>query len=288
MSTISGQKRHWSAVFQADPAPGGDLIASLQDVRYRYPGTKTDVLKGVSVDFRRGEIVAIMGANGSGKTTLVKHLNGLLKPGSGKVLLKGADTEKRTVAENARVVGFVYQNVNHQLFEESVLKELLFAPLNMGTPRADAVKVVHEVAASLDLTEEELALSPLLLSGGEKQRVAIASVLTPGPDIIALDEPTLGLNQGLKEKLAGVMRKLKAGGRTVVMVTHDVEFAMTNTDRVVLMADGEIIACGTTREILNSDVIERASLHPSQAVEIGKKLGVSGILTVDELVVRGT
>jgi energy-coupling factor transporter ATP-binding protein EcfA2 len=201
-------------------------------------------------------------------------------------MLKGVDSEKRTVAENARVMGFVYQNVNHQLFEESVLKELLFAPLNMGMPMAGAVKVVHDVAASLDLTEEELALSPLLLSGGEKQRVAIASVLTPGPDIIALDEPTLGLNQGLKERLADVMRKLKEGGRTVVMVTHDVEFAMANTDRVALMANGEIIACGGTREILNSDVIERASLHPSQAVEIGKKLGVGGILTVDELVVR--
>jgi energy-coupling factor transport system ATP-binding protein len=274
----------WRVEMKKASAAHGEPIASVRNVHYRYPGTSVDVLKGVTLDIYRGEIVAIMGANGSGKTTLVKHLNGLFRPYKGQVLLKGNDIEGRTVAENARSVGYVFQNVNHQFFEETVLGELLFAPANLGVAGDTAMARAHEVAASLGLGERELAVSPFLLSGGEKQRVAIASSLTMAPDIIVLDEPTLGLNQGLKERLAAILNNIKNEGRAVVLVTHDIEFAVLYADRVVLMAGGKAILDGSTRDVLTSGKIEDASLHISQAAEIGKRLGLEGVLTIDELV----
>jgi energy-coupling factor transporter ATP-binding protein EcfA2 len=273
----------WTADIRECAACGSDVIASLRDVRYRYPGVKRDALNGVSLDFHRGEITAIMGGNGSGKTTLVKHLNGLLKPSKGQVLLNGRDIGRTTVAENARTIGFVLQNVNHQLFEETVLDELIFGPMNMGFAADDARRRARSVAESLNLDDQMLSSSPMQLSGGQKQRVAIASALTPGPEVIVLDEPTLGLNHGLKEKLAVTLRRMKGENKAVILVTHDTEFAVTTADRIVLMSRGTVIADGKTRDILTSDQIAGAALHLPQASEIGKRLGVSGILTIEEL-----
>jgi energy-coupling factor transport system ATP-binding protein len=266
------------------PAERGDLIASFQDIHYRYPGSKSDALKGVSLDIYRREVLAIMGANGSGKTTLIKHMNGLLRPYEGNVLLNGQDIEKQTIAENSRTVGYVFQNVNHQLFEETVLDELLFAPANMGMPRENATIRAHEVADSLGIGERLLMSSPFLLSGGEKQRVAIASSLIMGPDVFVLDEPTLGMNHGIKVKLAAILEEIKHENKAVVLVTHDIEFAAAHADRIVLMSGGRVIADGSARDVLTSDLVEGASLHSPQATDIGKWLGIDGILSVDELV----
>ena len=275
--------RAWRANMVKRGAEHGDMIASVRDIHYRYPGANTEALKGVSIDIYRGEILAIMGANGSGKTTLVKHLNGLFRPSQGKVMLNGLDIEGRTVAENSRTVGYVFQNVNHQLFEETVLGELMFAPANMGISPDIAAGQARAVAASLGLTERELASSPFLLSGGEKQRVAIASSLIMSPDIVVLDEPTLGMNHGIKEKLAAILQKIRADCKAVVLVTHDVEFAAEYADRVILMSGGKVIADDNVRDVLTSGQTGIASLHPPQATEIGKRLGVSGVLSVEEL-----
>lgn len=274
---------NWRFAIKRAMRSHGEAIASVRNICYRYPGASSDALKGISIDIFRGEILAIMGTNGSGKTTLVKHLNGLLRPNEGSVLLKGQDIEGRTVAENARTVGFVFQNVNHQFFEETVLGEMMFAPLNLGAPKDMAMAQARRVAASLELIDRDLASSPFLLSGGEKQRVAIASSLVTDPDIIVLDEPTLGLNHGLKEKLAAILERIRDEDRAVVLVTHDVEFAALHADRVILMAEGKAILDGSAREVLTSGSIEGASLYISQAADIGKKLGVDGVLSVDEL-----
>jgi energy-coupling factor transport system ATP-binding protein len=278
----------WNAEIKDRPVRRGGLAASVLDVYYRYPGAGADMLKGVSIDVYRGEVLAIMGANGSGKTTLVKHFNGLIRPRRGKVLLRDRDIAGRTVAENARAVGFVCQNVNHQLFEETVLRELTFGPVNLGFPPEAAAAMARKAAESLGLGEKFLVLSPFSLSGGEKQRVAIASALAPGPDVLVLDEPTLGLNQGLKLKLAGALAKIKEDDKAVVLVTHDVEFVAAFADRIVIMSDGKVLADGAAREILASDIPSGAALHPPQATEIGKKLGVDRVLAVEELARRGT
>lgn len=271
----------WYAAYGERQNKRGEAIISFQNVHYRYP-SGNPALKGITLDLYRGELTVIMGANGSGKTTLIKHMNGLLKPCNGGVLIEGRDIAKMRVAENAKKVGLVFQNASHQLFEETIFEELAFAPGNLGLPEAEVTLRVNETTASLDLNKLDMSRPPLLLSGGEMQRAAIASVLTMQPDVLVLDEPTLGLDHGLKKKLAMLLKRLIAGNRAVIVVTHDVEFAAAYADRAILIADGRIIADGLARDVLTSDA-ETASLHLSQSTAIGDRLGLKGILSVDEI-----
>jgi energy-coupling factor transport system ATP-binding protein len=225
-----------------------------------------------------------MGANGSGKTTLVKHLNGLLRPDRGEVEVDGEPVEGRTIAQVACKAGIVFQNPDMQLFAESVHDELAFGPANLGMAREEIEKTVTRSAESLDIGPL-LHESPFTLSGGEKQRVAIGSVLTMGPLAIALDEPTLGLGHGMKEKLGAILRSLSASGRAIIVVTHDVEFAAAHADRVIVMAGGRVAADGRPKEVLNNEAILRtASLNMPQAAAIGRQLGLDGVLVIDDIV----
>ena len=225
-----------------------------------------------------------MGENGSGKTTLIKHLNGLLRPNKGEVILNGENITNKTIAEAGRTVGLVFQNASYQLFEETIYGELAFAPKNIGLSDDEIADCVNGVATSLGLEELGLSSSPLVLSGGEMQRVAIAGVLTLSPEVIVMDEPTLGLDHGLKDKLAAMLNRLKAENRAIIVVTHDVEFAAAYAERVVLMSKGEIIGDGSARDVLTSEeLVKEASLHLPQATEIGKRLGLSNVLSVDEI-----
>jgi energy-coupling factor transport system ATP-binding protein len=246
-------------------------MIAVQDIRFKYP-SGVEALKGLSLSVRDGEFVAVMGQNGAGKTTLVKHFNGLLKPTSGSVAVNGVETTKTTIATLSKTVGFVFQNPDHQLFSETVEEEIAFALKNFGYDEATIEKQVTWALNLLSL-EEYRKISPFMLSGGERKRVALASVLAWDPEILILDEPTIGQDHEQKEKLRQFILQLQSQGKTVVIVTHDVEFVAECNPRVILMKEGKIVADGEGKEILtNTAALEESSIVLPQIAQIFTQL----------------
>ena len=242
-------------------------MIEAKDVRFTYP-SGVEALKGVTVTISEGDFVAIMGQNGAGKTTLVKHFNGLLKPTKGKVLVDGIETTKVSVARLARNVGFVFQNPDHQLFGETVEDEISFGLRNFGFEKT-VVGTRVTWALNLLALAQYRKTSPFMLSGGERKRVALASVLAWDPKILILDEPTIGQDYQQKEKLRQFIMQMQTQKRTIIIVTHDVEFVAECNPRVLLMSDGQIIADGEAAQILtNTKVLEQASIVPPQIAQI--------------------
>ena len=242
-------------------------MIEIEDVYFSYP-SGVEALKGVSLVVKDGEFVAIMGQNGAGKTTLIKHFNGLLKPTHGEVRVEGANTKKTSVAKLARNVGFVFQNPDNQLFCETVEEEGAFALKNFGFKETTLKKRVSWALNLLGLTEYRNT-SPFMLSGGERKRVALASVLAWNPQVVIMDEPTIGQDYEQKEKLRQFIVQLNTQGKTVVIVTHDVEFVADCNPRVVLMAEGEIVADGAGRKVLTEvDRLAQAHIVPPQITQI--------------------
>ena len=251
-------------------------MIEVRDVHFTYPNG-VEALKGVSLLIRDGEFVAIMGQNGAGKTTLVKHFNGLLKPAKGEVLVDGVNTREVSVANLARKVGFVFQNPDHQLFCETVEHEVAFALRNFGFDKETIKKRVTWALNLLDLSKYRRA-SPFMLSGGERKRVALASVLAWDPKIVILDEPTIGQDHRQKERLRQFITQLNAQGKTVIVVTHDVEFVADCRPRVILMVGGRIIADGNAKRVLTSPhLVKQASITPPQITQIFMELKDFGI-----------
>jgi len=247
-----------------------------EDVHFSYPN-KVEALKGVSLTIKDGEFVAIMGQNGAGKSTLVKHFNGLLKPALGTVRVDGVETKKTSVATLARNVGFVFQNPDHQLFSETVEDEIAFALKNFGFEPEVIEKRVTWALNLLALTQYRKT-SPFLLSGGERKRVALASVLAWDPQTLILDEPTIGQDHEQKEKLRQFIMQMQTQKKTVVIVTHDVEFVAECNPRVVLMKEGKIVADGLGKDILTDPaLLELSSIVLPQIAQIFLKLSSLGL-----------
>jgi len=242
-------------------------MIEAKDLYFTYPNG-VEALKGISLTIQDGEFAAIMGQNGAGKTTLVKHFNGLLKPKKGQVLVDGVDVTRVSVASISRNVGFVFQNPDHQLFCESVEEEISFALRNFGFKEDVTKNRVTWALNLLGLTEYRKT-SPFMLSGGERKRVALASVLAWDPKILILDEPTIGQDYQQKEKLRQFILQMKTQEETIIMVTHDVEFVAECNPRVLLMRDGKITADGEARRILTDpDILNAASIVPPQIAQI--------------------
>jgi energy-coupling factor transport system ATP-binding protein len=253
-------------------------MIEVKDLYYTYP-TGLEALKGISLTVNDGEFLAVMGQNGAGKTTLVKHFNGLLKPTKGEVLVDGVSTRDVSVAQLARNVGFVFQNPDHQLFSETVEEEITFALRNFGFEKAVIEKQVDWALNLLDVTQYRKT-SPFMLSGGERKRVALASILAWDPQVIILDEPTIGQDHQQKEKLQQFILQLNAQKKTVIVVTHDVEFVAECSPRVILMSQGKILVDGTTKKILtNPKVLAQASIVPPQITQIFLELADLGLPT---------
>jgi energy-coupling factor transport system ATP-binding protein len=251
-------------------------MIEVKDVHFSYPN-KVEALKGVSLTIRDGEFIAVMGQNGAGKSTLVKHFNGLLKPTMGKVHVDGVETNKTSVAALARNVGFVFQNPDHQLFSETVEDEIAFALKNFGFKPEVIEKRVMWALNLLGLTQYRKT-SPFLLSGGERKRVALASVLAWDPKTLILDEPTIGQDHEQKEKLRQFITQMQTQEKTVVIVTHDVEFVAECNPRVVLMKEGKIVADGSGKEILTDPaILELSSIVLPQIAQIFAKLSPLGL-----------
>ncbi|MEM2922088.1 MAG: ABC transporter ATP-binding protein [Candidatus Bathyarchaeia archaeon] len=239
-------------------------MIEVKDVYFTYP-PNTEALSGVSCVINDGEFVAIMGENGAGKTTLVKHFNGILKPTKGDVFVNNINTRKVSVARLSREVGIVFQNPDHQLFSETVEEEIAFGLRNFGFRDEEVSERISWVLGLLGLEKYRKA-SPFMLSGGERKRVALAAVLAWDPKVIVLDEPTIGQDQAQKERLRQFIMKVNSEGKTVIVVTHDVEFVADCSPRVILMSRGKIVSDGSACEIFNdSSLMSMASIAPDHA-----------------------
>jgi energy-coupling factor transport system ATP-binding protein len=251
-------------------------MIEVEGVHFSYPNG-VEALKGVSLAIKDGEFVAIMGQNGAGKTTLVKHFNGLLKPSQGLVHVDGVETTKTSVAALSRNAGFVFQNPDHQLFSETVEEEISFALKNFGFEAEVREKRITWALNLLGL-EQYRKTSPFLLSGGERKRVALASVLAWNPKTLILDEPTIGQDHQQKEKLRQFIVQMQTQGKTVIIVTHDVEFVAECNPRVMLMKEGRIVADGEGREILTTpEILVQSSIVLPQIAQIFLKLTPLGL-----------
>ncbi|MGA2784571.1 MAG: ABC transporter ATP-binding protein [Candidatus Bathyarchaeia archaeon] len=244
----------------------------IEDVSFRYPSTTQDVLSNVTLNVNDGEFVAIMGENGAGKTTLVKMLNGLLKPTKGRVIIDNSETGNKSVAELSRDVGLIFQNPDHQLFAETVSEELSFSLRNFGFAEDVIQRRITHILTSLDL-QKYSNTSPFILSGGERKRVALAATLVWNPKHIIMDEPTIGQDYLQKDRLRNFIVQLISQGKTIIIVTHDVEFVAECNPRVVLLSKGKILADGPATQILTrSDLVEKASLVRPQITELMQQL----------------
>ena len=230
-------------------------VLSVKNLIYGYSkGTPFEkgALKGVSVDFEKGEIVALIGHTGSGKSTLLQHLNGLLKPDSGDILFEGVSIHKskETLRQCRFNVGLCFQYPEQQLFDSTVYKDVAFGPRNMGLSKEETDKRVRESVAYVGLPEEYLEKSPFDLSGGEKRRVAIAGVLSMEPKVLILDEPTAGLDPVGKNNLLKLIKDYNnKTGNTVIFVSHNMDDVALVADKVIVMNDGEIAMMGTVEEV---------------------------------------
>jgi cobalt/nickel transport system ATP-binding protein len=217
----------------------------VKGLAYAYPDGH-QALYGIDLRVEPGERVAVLGPNGAGKTTLVLHLNGVLTAGAGHVEVAGLTVEKANLREIRRRVGIVFQDPDDQLFMQTVGEDVAFGPANFGLRGAELDRRVHEALDAVGMTEH-IDRSPLHLSGGQRRRVALATVLACDPEILVLDEPSANLEPVARRELAEVLLSLR---RTMLMVTHDLPYAAQLCPRSVLVDDGVVVADGPTRELL--------------------------------------
>ena len=243
---------------------------------------ETHALHDVSLTIEDGEFIGLIGHTGSGKSTLVQHLNGLLKPSSGRILVDGLDladkqTDKRAVR---RKVGLVFQYPENQLFEETVEKDIAFGPKNLGLDDAEISRRVREAMAKVALDYDRLKdRSVFELSGGQMRRVAIAGVLAMEPGTLVLDEPCAGLDPKGREEILGLIRRLhEQAGTTIVMVSHSMDDVASLAERVIVMNRGEVFMDGAPREVFSrGDDLRAIGLDVPQAVELAQCLRERGL-----------
>lgn len=272
------------------------MIMKINNLNYIYnPNTPFEkhALKDINIEINEGEFIGLIGHTGSGKSTLVQHLNGLMKPTSGDIIVEGINiTEKDANLKKVRQkVGLVFQYPEHQLFEETIYKDIAFGPKNLGLSQEE----IHErVKESMELTgldfEELKDRSPFELSGGQKRRVAIAGVIAMKPKILVLDEPTAGLDPRGRDEILGEIQKLfEKGGITIILVSHSMEDVAKLVDRILVMHKGKVAIDDKTREVFRrADELESLGLGVPQITKFMKQFKEKGrdvkdtILTVDE------
>ena len=260
----------------------GDPVVEVKDLTFWYD-EDIKALDNVNLTIRKGEFLAIIGQNGSGKTTLAKQFNGLLKPTEGTVMVGDMDTKDSTIYKLSKYTGYVFQNPDHQIFAETVSEEVSFGPKNFCFSEEDIKESVQEALSSVDLigSEEE---DPFLLTKGERQRVAVASVLATRPKIIILDEPTTGLDYSEQVGIMNLLKRLNEEGHTVVIITHTMWVVSHYAHRGIVMNKGKIVLEGSIRDIFKNEAkLTDLSLRPPQIVRLSNQFGHT-MLTTDEMV----
>lgn len=265
-----------------------DVVIDVTDVSYAYAPTMPLALDHVSLQIRQGDFLALLGQNGAGKTTLAKTFNGLLRPTSGHVHIEGLDTRNATVSNFAARVGYCYQNPDHQIFNRTVYSEAAYGPRNLGLPPNEITERVDHALELVGLADKKDAY-PFLLGKGERQKLAVASVLAMGSPIVVVDEPTTGLDiQGIRSIMTLLQKWNQVEGRTIIVISHDIHIVAEYIPRTVVMAKGKIVADGPTRSVLsNPAALTPAGLKPPQVTRVAQRLSHHGIphdvMTVDEM-----
>ncbi len=253
----------------------------IKDLHHTYP-TGVKALNGITLTIETGEQVAIVGQNGAGKTTLVKHLNGLLQPTSGSVFIGDWDTSKHQVAKLASRVGYVFQNPDEQLFTKNVHLEVSFGPKNLGY---EAEKVEALVEDALNLTEltTQKETNPYDLSPTWRKMVALASIIAMDTPIIIFDEPTTGQDAANITRMAEAIAALRERGKTVITITHDIDFCAENFERVIALSQGRVLLDGPANDVLGQEeTLAQTYVDPPQLTRLGLRLGFPEIVRNQE------
>lgn len=271
-----------------------DWVIEAQDVSYTYDGNSERALDGLNLKIRRGSKVAFMGGNGSGKSTFFLCLNGIRRPDSGKIRIDGKEIEytRKGLLEVRSRVGIVFQEPDDQLFSASVYEEISFGILNMGADEETARREVESVIEELEITPFQDRPAHAL-SGGQKKQVAIADILVMHPEVMILDEPAAALDPKHTRKVQQIVDRLTAKGITVLMATHDIDYACSWADEIVLMHEGRVLRQGPPLEVCSDrEALKAASLEVPAVLKMHEKLIEKGLIpggtvpptSIDELV----
>lgn len=249
----------------------------VEDLYYTYMGGgpfEKNALHDVNIEIDDGAFIGIIGHTGSGKSTLIQHLNGILKPTKGRVVINGIDTKQKNLKELRQQVGIVFQYPEHQLFEETVKKDISFGLLKQGLSQKEIDERVISSIQSVGLDETVLDKSPFELSGGQKRRVAIAGVVAMAPHILVLDEPTAGLDPKGRDEIFGYITKLhKDSNMTIILVSHSMEDIARLSERVIVMNEGTVFMDKPSKEIYSQpEELEKIGLSAPQITYLMKKL----------------
>ena len=271
-------------------------ILEVKNLTYIYSaGTPFEhkALDNISFSVERGEFIGIIGHTGSGKSTLIQHLNGLLQPTEGQILLRGKDiwAEPKKIRDVRFKVGLVFQYPEYQLFEETVYKDIAFGPANQGRTGDELDHAVREAARLVGIRDEQLEKSPFELSGGQKRRVALAGVLAMEPEVLVLDEPTAGLDPAGRENLMANIRDYHRNkGKTIILVSHSMDEIAQNVDRILVLKSAHVLMQGTPAEVFaRGEELISAGLDVPQITRIAMELKRRGldidpaVYTVDAL-----
>ncbi|MBI5968437.1 MAG: energy-coupling factor ABC transporter ATP-binding protein [Deltaproteobacteria bacterium] len=262
---------------------GGKSILQAEGLEYVYPAYAIKALRGIDLQIQEGEFIAILGQNGSGKSTLAKHFNGLLKPTAGRMLVQGRPTTAYSHREMAEKVGYVFQNPDHQIFARTVIEEVEFSLKMLGKDSQTIQKRVAEALGAVGLRGYEKKV-PFSLTKGERQRVAVASVLAAQPQVVILDEPTTGLDYPHQRSMMEMLKRLHGKGHTVIIITHSMWVAAEYAKRLIVLRDGSILLDGPTRHVFSEEKkLAEASLRPPPLVRLSNLLGTQA-LTVAQMV----
>jgi len=253
----------------------------IKDLQFTYPaGVKA--LNGISLTIETGEQVAIVGQNGAGKTTLVKHLNGLLQPTTGSVSIGDWDTSEHQVAKLASRVGYVFQNPDEQLFTKNVHQEVSFGPKNLGY-ETDKVEALVEDALKLTDLSDQKETNPYDLSPTWRKMVALASIIAMDTPIIIFDEPTTGQDAANIARMADAISVLGGRGKTVITITHDIDFCAENFERVIALSNGEVLLDGPANEVLGQEeILAQTYVDPPQLTRLGLRLELNEVVRNQE------
>jgi energy-coupling factor transport system ATP-binding protein len=258
-------------------------LIMVHDVDYVY-SDGTVALNQVSLNIKKGEFVAIMGQNGAGKTTLIRTFNGLIRPTGGSIFINGENIDSKSIATLSKKVGLVFQNPMHQLFSNTIEEEIKFSLKNLNLEKDEIQLKVNQILEEFNL-EKYRERSPLNLSGGESKKLALASIICRDPDILVFDEPTLGQDAQEINFFLGLVKNELEKGKTIIMVTHNIEFTIEHVPRTILMSGGRIITEGPTQKIFTNEfLVTKSSLIMPQIYLFKQELEKIGIPIPKEII----